>query len=135
MMVLLMTAIPTLPASSTQKRRMCCSEHAATGTGCVPVTRPTRSPSCATPEGPNWHDDFCAQGFSCSECAPEHYRDDDTLCKKCNDYVWIVYTLGIVAALVLAPLVMNVSKSHGFMSINIFIGTMQVLLPYLHPCI
>ena len=48
------------------------------------------------------------------------------MCKKCNNYVWIVYTFVIVAALFLAPMVMNISKSHGFMSMNIFVGTMQV---------
>ena len=75
---------------------------------------------------PHGYGDFAAQGWSCSECAPEHYRDDDTTCKKCNDYVWIIYTIGILAALLLVPMIMRVSKSHGFMSINIFVGTMQV---------
>ena len=69
---------------------------------------------------------FAQQGRSCSECAEGHYRDEDTVCKKCNNYVWIIYTIGFFAALILAPMVMNVSKSQGFMSINIFVGTMQV---------
>ena len=80
---------------------------------------------------------FCAlQGKACGMCAVSYYRDDDTMCKKCNDYVWIIYTLGFIAALFFAPMIMNVSKSKGFMSINIFVGTMQVHSHAMHlpPC-
>ena len=66
------------------------------------------------------------QGWACNECAPSFYRDDDKLCQKCNSYVWVLYIVGFLAALVAAPMLTKVAKSRGFMSVNIFVGTMQV---------
>lgn len=37
----------------------------------------------------------------------------------------MIYSVGFVLALILAPMLLRVAKSQGFMSINIFIGTMQ----------
>jgi hypothetical protein len=66
------------------------------------------------------------QGYACSECAPSFYRDDDRTCQECDNYIWVLYILAFLAALTLAPLLLRVSKSQGFMSINIFVATMQV---------
>ena len=132
---LLTPASLTSPASSTRPSKMSSSGSALRGTRCA-YSGFSDAPHCKESTGtgdfklvlssPHGYDYVAAQGWSCSECAPEHYRDDDTTCKKCNDYVWIIYTIGLLAALVLVPLIMRVSKSHGFMSINIFVGTMQV---------
>ena len=66
------------------------------------------------------------QGWACSECAPAFYRDDDRLCQECNSYVWILYIIGFLLAMTMAPLLMRISKSQGFMSVNIFVASMQI---------
>lgn len=48
------------------------------------------------------------------------------MCQKCNSYVWIMYTAGFLGTLLLVPMLMKVSRSAGFMSVNIFVGTMQI---------
>lgn len=41
----------------------------------------------------------------------------------------MLYILAFLMALAMAPLLLRVAKSQGFMSINIFVGTMQAGLP------
>ena len=74
---------------------------------------------------------FTLQGWACTECAPSFYRSEDTMCMKCNSYVWILYIIALLGSLVLVPALLTVSKSQGFMSVNILVGTLQVfsLLP------
>lgn len=66
------------------------------------------------------------QGFACSSCVASYFRDAENLCQPCNNYVWVLYLVGIVVAIALAPLLMKIARSQGFMSVNIFVGTMQV---------
>jgi hypothetical protein len=70
-----------------------------------------------------------AQGRACSECAQKYYRDANRLCQRCDNYIWILYIFAFLAAIAMAPLLLKVSKSQGFMSINIFVGTMQASPP------
>ena len=67
------------------------------------------------------------QGFACNECAASFYRAEDTTCSRCNNYVWILYIIAFFGSLVLVPTLLKVSKSQGFMSVNILIGTLQVM--------
>lgn len=65
------------------------------------------------------------QGWACSACAASFYRDGDGFCQRCQGYVWVLYIGAFLMALAVAPLLINVSKSKGFMSMNIFVGTIQ----------
>ena len=67
------------------------------------------------------------QGWSCSECAASFYRSEDATCSRCNNYVWILYIIAFFGSLVLVPTLLKVSKSQGFMSVNILISTLQVM--------
>lgn len=67
------------------------------------------------------------QGLACHTCADSYYRADDKLCYKCNSTVWVLYVLGFLIAVALVPLLLKVAKSQGFMSINILVGTLQVM--------
>lgn len=66
------------------------------------------------------------QGYACRTCAASYYRDDDRMCRKCATYIWVLYVLAFLVSMCLAPLLLRIPRSAGFMSMNIFIGTMQV---------
>jgi hypothetical protein len=72
------------------------------------------------------------QGRACRECAKEYYRDANRMCQPCDDHVWVLYLIGFLAAAAMLPLLLRLSKSQSFMSINIFVGTMQAR-PQLFP--
>jgi len=66
------------------------------------------------------------KGVACNSCDEDHYRDSNGLCIQCKDYIWAVYVVGFAIFLALVPILLQLSRSKGFMSVNIFIGIMQV---------
>ena len=59
-------------------------------------------------------------------CGESFYRSDGKVCSRCDNYVWVLYALAFLLAMVMAPLLFRVAKSQGFMSVNIFVATLQV---------
>lgn len=71
----------------------------------------------------------CATGYRgrfCSRCELQWYRANDTQCKECSDFTWLLYTVAGLAVALAIPVLVKLARMHSFASFNILLGYLQV---------